>query len=96
MEKEFTQVKSLEHLKQLIDENDGGTLECFIELNGGGRSWKTITFADKNDKNGNAKFEILNEIDESRQVLTEKNLFNTKHTNIGDAINKGAFYFAWC
>ena len=92
---EFIKVKSLEHLKTILKENDNGTLECFIETNGGGRSWKTITYANEDDKDGNPKFEILNEIDETRQVLTEKNLFNERYTNIGKAIENGSFFFAW-
>lgn len=93
---EFIKVKSLEHLKTILKENDNGTLECFIETNGGGKSWKTITYSPQCDRHGNNKFEILNEIDETRQVLTEKNLFNEKFTNIGKAIENGSFIFAWC
>ena len=80
----------------LLDE-DGwiNTGEFFILLNGGGRSWKRITISPQMDKNGNNKWDIVNEIDESHQVLTDKNLFNKRFTNIGEAMQQGSFYFAW-
>lgn len=96
-EQEFVKVKSLAHLKELIEhKGEIRCLQCFVMLNGGGKSWKTITYSPQCDRHGNNKFEILNEIDETRQVLTEKNLFNEKFTNIGKAIENGSFIFAWC
>lgn len=92
MAEEFKKVTSLEQLHEILKK---GTSEFFVQLNYGVRSWKTIGYADENDCNGNSKFEILNEIDESRQVLTEKNLFNDRFTVIGRAINEGSFYYAW-
>lgn len=86
------QVKSLAQLKKLIDENDGSPIEGYVVLKGSVRSCKTINYADMVDKNGAYKLEILNEIDETKQILTEKNLFNEKYTNIGKAINQGSFY----
>lgn len=92
MAEEFKKVTSL---KQLHDILKKGTSEFFVELNYGVRSWKTIGYADENDCYGNSKFEILNEIDDSLQILTEKNLFNERLTVIGKAINNGSFYYAW-
>lgn len=70
--------------------NSQNVREFFIVLNGGGRSWKAITFADKTDRNGEYKLEILNEIDNTKQVLAMASLH--KHSNIGEAIDNGAFY----
>lgn len=92
MEQEFKQIKTLNELKSILDK---GTSEFFILLNAAGRSWKTLTYADELDKDGNNKIEIINEIDDSRQILTEKNLFNRRFTPIGEAMQKGAFYYAW-
>lgn len=92
MAQEFVKVTSLKQLHEILKK---GTSEFFVQLNYGVRSWKVIGYAAKNDRNGNSKFEILNEIDESRQILTEKNLFNPKCTNIGTAIQQGSFFYAW-
>ena len=84
-------IKSLEHLVAILDKSEN-VREFFIEFIGGGRSWKAITFADKLDSKGNYKLEILNEIDDTRQVLAIGSLNNTRFTNIGLAIERGAFY----
>ena len=63
--------------------------EFFIALNGG-RSWKTIYFSEQLDRHGEHKFEILNGISGSRQVLTRENL--EKESPIGQAIRDGHFY----
>jgi len=76
----MTKIKSIKHLKELSKGND---IECFISLNGGIRSSKDIYFNDK-------KFEIRNCIDDTQQELTEKELHT--ESNIGEAIDKGAFY----
>ena len=88
----FKKVTSLEQLHEILKK---GTSEFFVELNHGVYSWKTIGYAAEDDRYGNPKLEILNEIDDSRQVLTEKNLFNERLTVIGRAINNGSFYYAW-
>ena len=59
--------------------------EYFVALNGGFKSSKTISYS-------NNKFHIVNEIDGSTESLTEKQLMDNKHTAIGEAISKGAFY----
>lgn len=82
-------ITSVSELRLAIDE---GEHEFFILLNGSLRSSKNIDFHDSVDKNGNYKFDIVNEIDGSHQVLSEKNLFNKNITLIGEAIEKGAFY----
>lgn len=81
------QVKSVSQLKRMIE---NGTHDFFIMLNGGGRSSKFMDYSIYSKK-----FYICNEIDGSEQHLSEKNLFNERHTNIGKAINAGAFYAYW-
>ena len=76
-------VTSVEQLKEIL--NCPETKEFFIQLRGF-RSWKQISF------DGTDKFYILNEIDNTEQVLTEKELFDKNKTNIGEAITKGAFF----
>lgn len=88
----MTQVKTIEELRKILDKGAG---EFFILMNGGMRSWKTLNYSSKLDKHERNKIEILNEIDESRQVLTEENLFNDNHSIIGKAMKAGAFYYAW-
>ncbi len=82
-------IKSLKHLYDILDVSENAR-EFFILCNASGRSWKTISLADKLDRFGHYKLEILNEIDDTRQVLALASLF--KHSLIGEAISKGAFY----
>lgn len=80
---DYTKIKSLEHLK---DESNGGEYqEFFILLNGGGRSSKRIQW-DEEDQ----IFYITNEIDDTEQELSEDEIM--EDSNIGHAINKGAFF----
>jgi hypothetical protein len=92
MAKEFKQVRTIEELRKILDK---GASEFFVQLWGGARSWKTLTYADKLDKDGNYKIHIYNDFDATVQVLTEKNLFNRKYTNIGFAMERGGFFYAW-
>ena len=80
----MTQVKSVEQLKEMIE---NAVHDYFIQLEFGARSSKMIDYNPTTKK-----FEIINEIDYSKQKLTEKNLFNRKYTNIGYAITVGALY----
>jgi len=82
-------IKSFRHLYDIIYASENAR-EFFIQLNHGARSWKTMSLADKLDRFGRYKLEILNEIDETRQVLALASLF--KYSLIGEAISKGAFY----
>ena len=77
------QITSIEELKNLAA--DG--CDCFILLNHNLRSSKHIRY----DKDA-TRFEILNHIDDTEQVLTEEELMNKDLTNIGYAITKGALY----
>ena len=82
-------IKSVKHLYDILDASENAR-EFFISCNGCCRSWKTISLADKTDRFGRYKLEILNEIDDTRQTLALASLF--KHSLIGEAISKGAFY----
>lgn len=79
-----TQVKSVNQLKTILA--DGETKDFFILLNYGLRSSKAISF------DGDNTFYVLNEIDGTEQELTEQELMSSDITNIGKAINNGAFY----
>ena len=60
--------------------------EYFILLNGGIRSSKNISLDGK-------QFCIFNSVDDTEQLLTEKELFDEGATNIGKAMKVGAL---WC
>ena len=81
---EFKRISSIQELKDLFL---GKTecCECFIQLTIG-RSWKTIGF------DGEDPWYVLNQIDESEEELTTEELTQSL---IGEAIEKGQFYFAW-
>lgn len=82
LSQQYTKINNIEELKNAIDKEN---YEFFISLAGGMlRSSKTITITEK------GKFEILNEIDSTIEILTEKQLW-TK-SNIGKALDSGAFY----
>lgn len=78
------QVKSMDQLKTILA--DGETKDFFIQLHFGLRSSKAISF------DGDNTFYVLNEIDGTEQELTEQELMDSDITNIGKAINNGAFY----
>lgn len=79
-----TKVTSIEHLKQLLAESDGR--DFFILLNGGLRSSKHISY------DGTSTFWVLNLIDDTEQELSDAQLMDRDYTNIGYAIERGAFY----
>lgn len=72
-------VKSLEHLKKECF-NTGR--DCFIQLNGGIRSSKYISFDGR-------EFVIEHLIDGSYEQITPRKLMST---NIGEAIKQGALF----
>ena len=77
-------MKQITSLEDLIETINSGNHDFFI---GGGlcRSSKYIEYDDD-------IFYIINEIDDTEQTLTSKELFNKDYTNIGVAINNGNFY----
>lgn len=86
---EAIQIHSINHLVETL-KNADEPLEFFIAMNFGTRSSKTITCADELDDNGEYKLEILNQIDDTVQILSIDEL--DKETNIPEAIKKGSFY----
>lgn len=77
-------MKQINSVEELIEEINLGNHDFFI---GGGllRSSKYIEYNNNN-------FYIYNEIDDTEQTLTSKELFDKDCTNIGFAINQGCFY----
>lgn len=74
-------IKSIDELKKYAKTN----CEAAVLLNGGLKSVKIIEW------NENKKmFFIINCIDDTKQKLTEKDIFNKSKTLIGKAIKKGA------
>lgn len=72
-------IENIEQLNYLLDLKD--QVDCFITLNGGMKSSKSIWY-DKDTK----QYTILNEIDDSEDVLTEEELFLEDKTLIGAAM----------
>jgi hypothetical protein len=83
MKEEMTKIKSLQELIDLCDEE---TIECFVQLNYGARSWKVISF------DGEDIWWVFNEIDDTEEELTTKELMNSI---VGEALQKGQLYYAW-
>ena len=75
------QIPSLLQLKRLAKD----PLDVFILLRGGARSSKTIQYYPEE-----CIFEIHNDIDDTDQICTEKQL--KKETNIITALENGALY----
>jgi len=90
----FREIRCVDDLKKVFM-FCSDTAQFFIQLKGGGRSWKRISPSFKTDRYGEPKWDIFNEIDGSMQTLTSNNLFNKSLTNIGWAMVNGSFYFAW-
>ena len=78
------QINSIDELKEEVSNENN---EYFIALNFGGKSSKHIA----NSQNV-GKFWILNYIDGTEQNLTPDELNDRGITNIGYAIENGAFY----
>ena len=85
----YQKVKSLEELKTLDDgSGEKEWLEVFIVLNSGLRSSKRVSYDQKRKK-----FKVVNEIDDSEQELTEKQMMNKNYTNIGYAITENSLFY---
>lgn len=80
----YKQVLSVAQLKELCRDEQR---EFFILLNGGIRSSKSILY-----NTDDRMFEILNNIDDTEQILSESELLDEDETNIGKAILAGSFY----
>lgn len=77
-------MKRINSLQELIDTIQSGNHDFFI----GGCLFKSSKYMEYDDDT----FYIINEIDDTEQTLTTKELFNDNYTNIGVAINNGTFY----
>ena len=76
-------ILSQEQLDRLISEDSDKSLDCFILLNYGLRSSKSITF------DGDSYY-IYNEIDDSENIVKHDKLMDS--FPIGEAIKKGVLY----
>lgn len=83
MNNKYQRINSQEELDELLDTLNGGPLDCFVQLNFGFRSSKSITKNDTND------YRIYNEIDDSEEIKKHSQLMKSF---IGEAISKGALY----
>ena len=79
------QIKTVDELRKAIaDENT----DLCIMLNGGLRSSKFINESDEPDK----EFYVFSENDGTEDNFSQSDLFDSFLSNIGEAMNKGAFY----
>ena len=82
--RKITRVNSLDELKQICD---GRMRDFFIQLNFGRHSTKAISYDRSTDK-----FYSVKIIDDSEQELSSKEIMDENNSNIGKAIELGAFY----
>ena len=80
----MTRIESAQQLREAVL---NGSHDFFIRLNFALKSSKTI------DVEKDGSFSVVNEIDGTEQTLTEEQLRDASLTNIGTAIERGAF---WC
>lgn len=78
-------MKKIENLEELKNICSGESIDCFIQLNYGFRSSKTISY----DKEADTWY-IFNELDDTEQTISTRDLKDK--TNIIEALNKGALY----
>lgn len=76
-------ITTQEQLDELIDNSEGGELKCFVLLNYGLRSSKSITSDGDN-------YYIYNEIDDTEETISHDKLMDS--FPIEEAIKKGALY----
>jgi hypothetical protein len=80
----YTKIDNINQLRHLAKRR----VECFIVLNFGLRSYKTITWHEDTQQ-----WEVYNNIDGTNQVFTDdKDLWDSSRTHIGEAIDKGALW----
>ena len=77
-------ISNIEQLDFLLEKSE--QVDCFISLNGGARSSKTIW------KQEDGIYTILNEIDDSEDNLTKDELFDIQKTLVGEAMKKGSLF----
>lgn len=84
------QINSIEQLRTTLKKN--GDFKDFAIVLGGGGMFSRKEIALTETPTGKERFHVHNCIDDSMQLLSEKQMMNKDWTNIGDAILKGAFY----
>ena len=77
-------ILSQEQLDELIHSSEDEMFECFVMLNGGGMSPKSITLVEDDF------YYIINEIDDTEETIPHDKLMDS--SPIGEAIKKGALY----
>ncbi len=90
-------VRTVEHLKKILKEDLDDFHDFAITLKGGILSRKEIRllkdYPDRRYKAGKVdKFYIHNSSCGAMQTLTESQLFDEQHTNIGKAMKMGGFF----
>jgi len=83
----WRQIKDVEELKKLATDAEGYDVDYAIMLVHGAYSRKGVQYEPEENL-----FWVYNHIDDSEQLLTEEQLFDTDYTNVGDAIKKGHFF----
>jgi hypothetical protein len=78
-------MRKIESVSDLKTEALNEDIDCFILLKNGIRSSKTVRYYEDDDE-----FHIFNCIDGTEQTLNEAEIYS--ESNIGEAIDKGAFY----
>lgn len=82
-------IASVKELNSIFKEvGEGEPLDFFMCLSGGIRSSKSICLIDEKDM----VYSVINEVDDSEIELSDKDFYNSEITNIGKAMQKGAFY----
>ena len=79
----YIKIQNLEHFNNTLTEEE--PQDYFIMINSSIRSSKSIF------KDGD-KYNILNEIDDSEDLLTEEELFDTNITHIGSCLISGNLF----
>ena len=77
-------ILSQEQLDELIHSSEDEMFECFVMLNGGGMSPKSITLVEDDF------YYIINEIDDTKETIPHDKLMDS--FPIGEAIKKGVLY----
>ena len=80
----YHKILSQEQLDGLINSSEDGVLGCFVMLNGGAMSSKSITLEEDDS------YFIINEIDDTEENIPHDKLMDS--FPIGEAIKKGALY----
>lgn len=77
-------IKSVDELRKSIKDEH---YQYYIQLNLGIISRKDIELSEDGKK-----FIVINNIDDSKQRLTDKQIMDPNYTNIGEAMKKKAFF----